>query len=85
MNKTKKNVKLENNNQKVEEKKKQGINKTRIFIIIGIVLILLIATVLFLLNKEVKLSNITKENEIVEDDNVPVFEDKTIEEQKYIH
>ena len=84
MNKNKKNVKLENNNQKVEEKKKQGINKTRIFIIIGIVLILLIATVLFLLNKEVKLSNITKENEIVEDDNVPVFEDKTIEEQKNI-
>ena len=72
-------------NVKLEEKKKDGINKKYIFIVVGIVLILLIVTgIIFLLNKDDKSSNLTKENEIVEEDNTPVFEEQTFEEQKNI-
>ncbi len=72
-------------NVKLEEKKKDGINKKYIFIVVGIVLILLIVTgIIILLNKDDKSSNLTKENEIVEEDNTPVFEEQTFEEQKNI-
>ena len=72
-------------NVKLEEKKKGGINKKYIFIVVGIVLILLIVTgIIILLNKDDKSSNLTKENEIVEEDNTPVFEEQTFEEQKNI-
>lgn len=78
MSRNKKNVKL-------EEKKKYDINKKYIFIVVGIVLILLIVTgIIILLNKDDKSSNLTKENEIVEEDNTPVFEEQTFEEQKNI-
>ena len=77
MSKDKKNVKL-------EEKKKHAINKKYVFIIIGIVLILIVVAVVFFLNKEDKVSDLPKENEIVEEDNTPVFEEKTIDEQKNI-
>ena len=74
-----------NKNVKLEEKKKDGINKKYIFIVVGIVLILLIVTgIIILLNKDDKSSNLTKENEIVEEDNTPVFEEQTFEEQKNI-
>ena len=55
-----------------------------VFIIIGIVLILIVVAVVFFLNKEDKVSDLPKENEIVEEDNTPVFEEKTIDEQKNI-
>ena len=72
-------------NVKLEEKKKYDINKKYIFIVVGIVLILLIVTgIIILLNKDDKSSNLTKENEIVEEDNTPVFEEQTFEEQKNI-
>ena len=78
MSRNKKNVKL-------EEKKKYDINKKYIFIVVGIVLILLIVTgIIILLNKDDKSSNLTKENEIVKEDNTPVFEEQTFEEQKNI-
>ena len=80
MSKDKKNVKLEENRQE----KKHIINKKYVFIIIGIVLILVVVAVVFFLNKEDKVSDLPKENEIVEEDNTPVFEEKTVEEQKNI-
>ena len=80
MSKDKKNVKLEENRQE----KKHIINKKYVFIIIGIVLILIVVAVVFFLNKEDKVSDLPKENEIVEEDNTPVFEEKTIDEQKNI-
>ena len=80
MSKDKKNVKLEENRQE----KKHIINKKYVFIIVGIVLILIVVAVVFFLNKEDKVSDLPKENEIVEEDNTPVFEEKTVEEQKNI-
>ena len=80
MSKDKKNVKLGENRQE----KKHIINKKYVFIIIGIVLILIVVAVVFFLNKEDKVSDLPKENEIVEEDNTPVFEEKTFEEQKNI-
>ena len=54
-------------------------------IIIGAVLIFLIVIgVVIFLNREDKTSNLPKENEIVEEDNTPVFEEKAIDEQKNI-
>ncbi len=81
MSKDKKNVKLEENKQE----KKSIINKKLVFIIVGIVLILIVViSIIIFLNKEDKPSNLPKENEIVEEDNTPVFEEKTFEEQKNI-
>ena len=45
---------------------------------------MIVTGIIFLLNKDDKSSNLTKENEIVEEDNTPVFEEQTFEEQKNI-
>ena len=64
---------------------KHVINKKYVLIIIGAVLIFLIVIgVVIFLNREDKTSNLPKENEIVEEDNTPVFEEKAIDEQKNI-
>ena len=64
---------------------KHVINKKYVLIIIGAVLIFLIVIgVVIFLNREDKTNNLPKENEIVEEDNTPVFEEKAIDEQKNI-
>ena len=64
---------------------KHVINKKYVLIIIGAVLIFLIVIgVVIFLNREDKTSNLPKENEIVEEDKTPVFEEKAIDEQKNI-
>lgn len=85
MSKNEKAKTLEGNSKNTPPKKQHIINKKYVFIIIGLVLLLvIILVVIILLNGEEKTNNLPKENEIVEEDNTQVFEEKETDEQKNI-